>query len=148
MWAAVKPGGVIVVEDADFDAAIAYPSNEGHDFWVDTYRRVLERHGGDPQAGRKLYAHFGDADIPGPTIRLRQRVDIVGEEKKLPMLTLDATAGAIVAEGIASEDEVQRARASLAEISDDTTTIVLSPQVFQLWSRRESSAGTSRPETG
>lgn len=127
MWAAVRPDGAIVVEDGDFDAAIAYPPNEGHAFWADTYRRVLERHGGDPTAGRKLYSHFLEAGIPAPTVRLRQLVHVAGEEKTLPLLTLDATADAVVAEGIATEDEVRRARASLAEISVDTTTIILAP---------------------
>ena len=55
MWAGVRPGGAIVVEDADFTGSFCEPANAGHDFFVRAYSRVLERHGGDPLAARKLF---------------------------------------------------------------------------------------------
>jgi SAM-dependent methyltransferase len=48
MWAAVRPGGAVVVEDADFDGLFCHPPDEGFTFWARAYARVLERHGGDP----------------------------------------------------------------------------------------------------
>ena len=67
MWLAVKPGGTIVVEDADFDGLFCEPPNDGFDFYVHIYPRVLERNGGDATAGRKLYRYFLEAGIPGPS---------------------------------------------------------------------------------
>ena len=51
MWAAVRVGGVIVVEDADFEGAFCDPPNDGFAFWVEAYQRVLRAHGGDPLSG-------------------------------------------------------------------------------------------------
>jgi SAM-dependent methyltransferase len=138
MWGAVKAGGAIVVEDADFGGLFCDPPNDGFAFWARAYPSVLERHGGDPAIGRKLYGYFLEAGILNPNMRLVQRVDLDGEAKTLPLLTIDATADAIIAEGIASEDELQAARASLEEFTNDLATVVGGPRVFQLWSRRES----------
>ena len=70
-------------------------------------------------------------------MRLVQGVTAVGLEKTLPLLTLDATADALIGERLASQDEVDAARASLAEFAADPGTVVAGPQIFQLWSRRE-----------
>jgi ubiquinone/menaquinone biosynthesis C-methylase UbiE len=136
MWAAVRPGGAIVVEDTDFGGLFCHPPNDGFAFWARAYPSVLERHGGDPAIGRKLHEYFLAAGISRPSMRLVQRANADGEGKTVPLLTMDATADAIVAEGIASEDEVRAARASLSEFTDDPSTVIGSPRIFQLWSRR------------
>jgi 2-polyprenyl-3-methyl-5-hydroxy-6-metoxy-1,4-benzoquinol methylase len=43
MWAAVRPSGVIVVEDADFDGWGCHPANDGFAFFVRTYCDVIAR---------------------------------------------------------------------------------------------------------
>jgi SAM-dependent methyltransferase len=143
MWDAVRDGGVIVVEDADFGGCFCDPPNEGFAFWVDAYQRVLQRHGGDPLLGRKLHRYFPDAGIPAPEVTLVQRADASGEAKTLPHSTVEATADAIVREGIASAEEVRAALASLTGFAADPGSVCGSPRLFQAWSRRPaaSSAG-------
>ena len=136
MWAAVRVGGVIVVEDADFDGAFCDPPDEGHAFWVEAYQRVLERHGGDPRSGRKLHRRFFEAGIPDPELTVVQRVHRTGEAKMLPHLTVEATADAMVSEGVATAEEVRAALERLADYAADPHTIVGSPRTFQTWSRR------------
>ena len=136
MWDAVRPGGAIAVEDADFDGRFCEPPNDGFDFYLRTYPKVLERYGGDAAAGRKLFRYFLEAGIPSPSLRLAQGADTAGEGKTLALTTLEATAGAIIAEQIASADEVSSALASLTAFTDDPSTLVGDPRVFQLWSRR------------
>jgi len=69
MWAAVRPGGVLAVEDADFGGWCCHPPNEALDFFARAYQQVLQRRGGDDTAGRKLYGYFLAAGIPGPQVR-------------------------------------------------------------------------------
>jgi 2-polyprenyl-3-methyl-5-hydroxy-6-metoxy-1,4-benzoquinol methylase len=45
MWSAVRPGGVLVVEDADIDTFCCHPPNEAFDFFLRTYGQVLKRRG-------------------------------------------------------------------------------------------------------
>jgi ubiquinone/menaquinone biosynthesis C-methylase UbiE len=136
MWAAVAPGGAIVVEDADFGGLFCHPPNDGFAFYARVYPRVLERRGGDGAIGRKLYRHFLEAGIPDPDLRLVQRADVNGEAKTLSLSTLEGTADAIVEEGLASVDEVNAALADLAAFTADRATVVGDPRVFQLWCSR------------
>jgi ubiquinone/menaquinone biosynthesis C-methylase UbiE len=137
MWAAVRSGGVVIVEDADFDGWCCHPPNEGFDFFVRAYAEVIRRRGGDHATGRKLYHYFLDAGIPSPRVGLVQSVLVSGEGKELAWSTLDATSEAIRAEGVATSDELAAALASLRQFTDDDTTLIARPRVFQLWSARE-----------
>jgi ubiquinone/menaquinone biosynthesis C-methylase UbiE len=136
MWTALRAGGAIAVEDADFEGLFCYPANEGFATYARTYAEVLERHGGDSRLGRKLARLFLEAGIPAPNVRLVQRVNRDGEPKLLPLLTLDATSERIAASGIATRDELDSARASLATFLADPTTIVGGPRIFQVWARK------------
>lgn len=136
MWAAVRPGGVLIIEDADFDGWCCHPPSEGFDFFLRTYREVIRRRGGDHAAGRKLYGYFLAAGVPSPQVALVQSVWLRGEGKALAWSTLDATADAILSEGLATRDEVTAQLASLAEFTADPATLISGPRVFQLWSRR------------
>jgi ubiquinone/menaquinone biosynthesis C-methylase UbiE len=135
MWAALAGGGVLVVEDADFDGWCCDPPNAGFEFFLDAYRQALARRGGDHATGRKLYRLFLAAGIPHPQITLVQPVH-QGEAKMLAWSTLDATADAIIADGIATRDQVTAALASLRRFTDDPGTLICGPRVFQLWARR------------
>ena len=137
MWLAVRPGGAIVVEDGDFEGLFCHPPNDGYAFWADSYRRVVRHRGGDPTLGRKLYAYFLEAGIPSPSVQLRQQARTSGEAKSLSLLTLDTTANAIVAEGIASESDIATARASLIDATKDPRTVFGGPRIFQVWSLRQ-----------
>jgi hypothetical protein len=53
-------------------------------------------------------------------------------------MTVEATGEAMVREGIATQDELAAAIADLAAFTEDETTIVGRPRVFQVWARRGS----------
>ena len=55
----------------------------------------------------------------------------------LPHSTIEATAEAIIREGIASADQIQAALGSLTEFAADTGSVCGSPRLVQAWSRRE-----------
>jgi hypothetical protein len=136
MWAATRQGGLLVVEDADFDGWCCHPPNEGVDFFLSRYSQVLERRGGDHALGRKLYGHFLAAGIPRPHVALVQSAWTEGEGKTLAWSTLEASADAIVSEGIASQAEVTEALTVLERFTDHPHTLICGPRVFQLWSRQ------------
>jgi SAM-dependent methyltransferase len=136
MWAAVAEGGLLIVEDADFDGWCCDPPDEAFELFLDCYRTVLARRGGDHAFGRKLYRCALVAGIPEPQVSLVQPV-YRGEAKLLAWSTLEATADAVVSEGVATRDQVTAALASLRRFSEDPRTLISGPRVFQLWARRE-----------
>lgn len=127
MWAAARSGGLMIVEDADFDGWCCHPPNEGFDFFVRAYAEVIRRRGGDHATGRKLYRYFLEAGIPTPQVDLVQSVLVSGEGKELAWSTLDATSEAILAEGVATSDELAAALASLRQFTDDVRRSSLVP---------------------
>jgi ubiquinone/menaquinone biosynthesis C-methylase UbiE len=137
MWRAVRPGGVLIAEDADFEGQFCDPPHAGYEFWVSAYQEVLRRHGGDPLSGRRLHRRFTEAGIPPPTVTVAQRVYIEAEGKIIPYLTIEATGDAIVAEGVAGADEVAAAMAGLKDLAADPSYACGSPRIFQVWSRRD-----------
>jgi SAM-dependent methyltransferase len=135
MWAAVRPGGALVVEDVDFGGAICDPPNDGHEFARGIYVELLRRRGGDPAMGRELRRVFLELGTT-PAVRLRQGVWSEGEAKAMPLLTLEAIADAIRAEGLGTDEEIARAEASLATFLDDPETLITTPWIFQVWARK------------
>ena len=136
MWAAVRPGGVIAVEDADFEGMFCDPPNDGFDFYRTMYQEVCRRNGGDPTIGRKLYRYFGRAGMADPQVRLAQDLAVTEDLKTLAVLTLEASADAIAGAGLASADEVSGALASLRAFAATPGTLVGDPRTFQVWARR------------
>jgi ubiquinone/menaquinone biosynthesis C-methylase UbiE len=136
MWRAVRPGGVLVAEDAVFLAEFCEPPHPGFDFWQYAYQETLRRHGGDPLSGRRLHSRFREAGIPDPQLELVQHVYLSGEGKLMPYLTIARTAPRIVSSGVATQSEVDAALAQLADLANDTTSAVSSPRLFQCWVRK------------
>jgi SAM-dependent methyltransferase len=136
MWEAVRAGGVVVLEDADFEGSFCFPPHAGFDFWVDRYQRVLRSYGGDPHSGRKLAAHLVAAGASSPQTRVVQRADLVGEPKSMPLLTIQATAEAMLDAAIATDQEIAWACDQLAALADDDSTLVGSPRIVQAWATR------------
>jgi ubiquinone/menaquinone biosynthesis C-methylase UbiE len=141
MWEGVRPGGVLIVEDADFDGWCCHPPSEAFGFFVHSYREVIRRRGGDHAAGRKLYAYSLAAGVPGPQLAVVQPVHLSGQAKTLAWSTLEATAEPILAEGLATQQELTDQLASLAAFTADERTLISGPRVFQLWSRRPAGPG-------
>ena len=48
------PGGIVAARDADYAAMTWYPRVPALDEWLSLYRRVAQRNGAEPDAGRRL----------------------------------------------------------------------------------------------
>jgi SAM-dependent methyltransferase len=49
-----RPGGVVAVRDADYEAMTWWPRTPAWESWLRLYRDVARRNGGEPDAGRRL----------------------------------------------------------------------------------------------
>jgi len=136
MWAGVRPGGLLIVEDADFDGWCCDPPNDAFDFFVRNYIEVARRNGGDATTGRKLHRYFLEAGVPSPRLSAVQPIAREAETKTLPWLTLEFSSEAIISAGLASAAEINAALESLAKFVEDPQTLISGPRVFQVWSRR------------
>ena len=136
MWQAVRPGGALVVEDADLEGLFCDPDNDGFSFYRRIYAEVLARNGGDPGCARRLARYFREIGICDSEMRMQQGINAAGDAKVMPLLTLEAIAGSVVGAGLASAGEVASAIEDLAAFTADPETTIADPRIFQVWARR------------
>lgn len=58
-----RPGGLVAVRDADYDAMTWYPPSQDLDDWQDLYRELARAGGGEPDAGRRLLSWAHEAGL-------------------------------------------------------------------------------------
>lgn len=58
-----RPGGLIAVRDADYEAMSWFPESHGMDRWLSLYLLVARGNGAEPSAGRRLLAWAHEADL-------------------------------------------------------------------------------------
>ena len=143
MWDAVRPGGVLAVEDADLEGLFCDPDNDGFSFYRRMYAQVLARNGGDPGCARRLVRYFRETGIPDPAMRLLQGVSTGGDAKVMPLLTLEAIADSIVSSGLATAAEVTAAIGSLRAFTTRPDTLISDPRIFQVWAWRGTDDSTA-----
>ena len=136
MWASVRPGGSLIVEDADLDSWASDPDCEALASFQRWYGELLMRWGGTPAMGRKLPGLFKAAGIPIASMDVVQPYYSTPEAKTLPWTTLRATADGIVSERIATRPEVDAALGDLARLAEDVDSFILSPRIVQMIARR------------
>lgn len=141
MWESVRPGGVLIAQDADFGGLFCDPPNAGFTFYAEKYQQVLTLNGGDPALARRLFRCFLAAGLPGPQVRLAQSIGTEpdGDTKLLALSTLEATAESITDAGLATPAEAAAAQADLAAFIADPHTLVGDPRIFSVWSHRPAS---------
>jgi 2-polyprenyl-3-methyl-5-hydroxy-6-metoxy-1,4-benzoquinol methylase len=136
MRQALKPGGVLAVEDIDFTGYFCHPKNAAFDRYVELYREVVLRRGGDPDIGPKLHGLLLDAGLQSVNLHLVQPVHLDQEGKEICLSTLVNIAEAVLSERLAEESELSGVIAELERFTADPTSVVSFPRVFQGWARR------------
>ena len=61
-----------------------------------------------------------------------------GEHKRLMLVTLENITDPVLAEGLASQDELDDTIEGLTAFTADPTTLVSIPRIFQSWGVRQS----------
>jgi ubiquinone/menaquinone biosynthesis C-methylase UbiE len=135
LTALLRPGGVTIAEDIDFTGYFCHPANAAHDRYCELYTRTTQSKGVDPNIGPRLPGLLMGAGLSRVQMNLVQQVNLVGETKRIPALTMSIIADAVVAGGHASRDEVERIVTELAELAERTDTIMGMPRMFQAWGR-------------
>jgi 2-polyprenyl-3-methyl-5-hydroxy-6-metoxy-1,4-benzoquinol methylase len=147
VFAALKPGGVAVFEDIDFDGSFCQPPNAAYARYCDWYRAVVARRGGNAALGRELYGLCLDAGLVDTEIEVVQLAHAgIREEKRLHASTLANIADALEAEGIATRDAIAATLAELEAFSHDPRSIIALPRVFQVWGRKAGAEAGARVE--
>jgi SAM-dependent methyltransferase len=136
MWESLRPGGLLMAEDVDWHGWTSDPSNAGIVFLREKYAELLERRGGDPHFGLRLYRTCREIGIPDPHLNVVASFRSTEQGKVIALLTLDAIAAALQSEGVATPSEIASARSSLETLLADPTSATMGPTLFQVFARK------------
>jgi hypothetical protein len=126
----------MVVEDIEFAAHFCYPPCPAFTRYVDLYQRAVTRKGGDPKIGPRLVSLFLDTSLDEVHLEVVQPTFRSGPGKRIAAITLAHIQEAVVQEGLASAQEVERIVAELDQFATDHRTILSLPRIFQVWGRK------------
>ena len=136
MVAAVRPGGIVAVEDLNFSGSFTYPSCPAYDRRVAWYRETVRRRGGDADLGLRLPALLTSVGLTDIRVRVVQPAFLDGPHKHLQEVSMLKQKSAVVAAGVATAADYDAANAELLAFTADPTTLVAAPRMIQAWGRR------------
>ena len=132
---AVRPGGVVAVQDIDYIGGFCHPPSEAYDFAWDLYPRVAAYGGGDAGLGRRLPALFAEAGLEGIGVHVEQPAGGDADIKLLTALTLESIADTAVAAGLVDCGEVDERMHELHRFAARDDTLLSLPRMVQVWGR-------------
>jgi SAM-dependent methyltransferase len=135
----LQPGGVVIVEDIDFTGYFCHPYAAALWRYVELYTQAVRRRGGDPNIGPRLPGLLLDVGFERVQMNVVQPAGIEGEVKLINPITMENIADCVLAEGLATRNEVDRVIVELYELSRDSRTVVSIPRVVQAWGYRPQS---------
>jgi SAM-dependent methyltransferase len=133
---ALRPGGVVVLEDIDFSGGFCHPENDGYRRYSELYRAVVERRGGDANLGKRLFELCCAAGFDDVRVRVVHLVHTGHQpEKAMALITLQNIVSSVLSESLATESELQTDIANLEAFTNDPSSLIGLPRVFQVWGR-------------
>jgi hypothetical protein len=136
MIEACVPGGTILIEDTDFAGSFCYPTSAAYERYKQLYQQLVQRRGGDSNIGPRLPALLRQTGIERVELNVVQPAHIQGEGKLMAPITMSRISDAVMAEGFATEGEVQHILTELNRVAADSETVISLPRIFQVWGKR------------
>ena len=136
MKTAIKPDGLIAIEDIQFSGHFCYPNCPAFDRYLQLYQQVVIDKGGDPEIGVKLPGMLRQAGFKTVNLNVVQPTFMTGEGKLLAQITLEKIRLAILERGLSSAEEIDSIVAELKDFARNPQTVVSLPRIFQVWGRK------------
>jgi ubiquinone/menaquinone biosynthesis C-methylase UbiE len=130
---ALRPGGVLVVEDVDYGGEFCDPPCAAFNRYSDLFVQAAQRRGADPFIGRKLTRMLQDAGFSHVDSALVQPYGRSGDVKQLQLLTFLAIRDALVESGMADAAEIAGIARELDAFAARADTTLGCPRIFQVW---------------
>jgi SAM-dependent methyltransferase len=132
----IKPGGWILAEDINISSHLYYPPNDAVARYIEIYEESARRRGADPNIGQKLPAMFVHAGVQEIGVDVAMPLFLSGPGKSIARLTLTNIAESAIESGITDSSEVDRLLDDITTIERDSTTIISTAQIIQVWGRK------------
>ena len=133
--AAVRPGGVVAVQDIDYTGGFCHPPCAAFDYAWDMYPRTVHQAGGDATVGRRLTGLFAATGFEDIDVVIEQPAGFGADPKLLHASTLENIAEAAVASGLADPAEIAAAVRELHAFAARPDTMLTLPRIIAVSGR-------------
>eukprot|EP00045_Choanoeca_perplexa_P019645 m.3273 g.3273 ORF g.3273 m.3273 type:complete len:277 (+) comp4888_c0_seq2:46-876(+) len=131
------PGASVLVEDVDYGSSFCYPPNDAFERYKELHTTVGTQLKGHPHIGPQLYAMLQAAGFTDVRVRVLQPVFTVADEgHAVAKTSLHDIRHQVVANELATEDELDGLYRELAAMEKVPGSIVSLPRVFQVTGKR------------
>lgn len=127
----LKPGGVLIVEDIDFQGHISHPQSNSYDRYVELYQKVVQMRGGDPNIGPKLFSYFTRSRLQKVQIKIVYPEHTLGKE--INLLNLKGISESLLEEQLITKQNLVDLTKDLEKFVHDPSTVASAARVFQAW---------------
>ncbi len=131
MRAALRPAGLIVIEDIDITTHSHWPPSHAFRRYIEIYSATARAHGADSSIGPRLPALLVDAGFADVQVAISMPVFRVGEGKSIARITLENIADAAIAGEFSTRAEIDDLLHELARHEADPRSIQTAAQAFQ-----------------
>ncbi len=133
---AVKPGGLVAIEDLQFSGHFCYPDCPAFERYIQLYQQVVINQGGEPEIGPKLPGMLKQAGFKEVNLNLVQPIFMDGEGKSVAQITMEKIRSAVLEQGLSSPDEIETIISELKQFGQNSETIISLPRIFQVCGRK------------
>jgi SAM-dependent methyltransferase len=138
MAAAVRPGGVVAVEDLFTDSLRSEPPSPALDDLRRVFGATVRAHGGDPTIGPRLPALFRAAGFHDVQASSVVNVMHTADEKGFLVQLVDSMRAATLNAGAASADELDSLKAGIEAAAEDPDCTFYQARIHQVFGTRAS----------
>jgi ubiquinone/menaquinone biosynthesis C-methylase UbiE len=132
---AVRPGGVVAVEDLFTGTLRSEPPDDALDRLQDIYSATVRFHGGDPTIGPRLRALLSDAGLEEVHEDTVANPMTTVQEKLFLVELLDNMRDAILQAQVTTAAELDEVRAAVDHAARRPTTLFHQARMHQVWGR-------------
>lgn len=135
MHDALRPGGIIVVEDGDIGSAGSCPPT-AMDAFAELACKLGPTRGVDYSVGRTLYHKVIRTGFSDVNVVIHQPAIVRGENRSFLKWSLEEAGPAMVGAGLITSEQLQRTLDDMQAAIADPGVLVLAPQMFAVWGRK------------
>lgn len=132
---ALRPGGLLVIEDIDHRGSFVWPESEAFRRYCRLYDTVVRRRGGDPDIGARLPVLLLNGGLEQIDMHVVQPMAMQGETKLIHPITLENIGDSILQDGLLSHDELEALIRELYAVAADPRCVSALPRIVQAWGR-------------
>ena len=132
---ALAEGGVLAVQDIDYQGQFCDPPCEAFDRAGELYVQAALHAGVDPFIGRRLTRMLEDAGFTCVDGDLVQPFGRDGDVAEIPCVTFERIAAAVIKAGLASAEEAAGIASDLRAFAARPDSTLSLPRIFRAWGR-------------